>query len=186
MGLSGWPTPFWNTFSHHLVFLLSSHLAFCSRIPWAWIEVTTRHHLYPCSRRHTLAMGSVCPQAWRLLASGVEGFLVLSSLTHQGLADPNMCSSVHTLCLLSAGPNLLLSFSTLVAVCGGYSHSINIEIPLDACSLGGDAFHVCLCAMALQKTQAVTSHTMAHPLPGPELCAKSPSSFQLVLFSPEN
>lgn len=67
--------------------------------------------------------------------------MVLSSLTYQGLADPNMCSSVHALCLLSARTDLLLFFPTPVAVCGGYSHSINIEILLHASSLGGELVH---------------------------------------------
>lgn len=90
-------------------------------------------------------MGPVC--SWRgglwLLGAwlGVEGFLFLSSFPHQGLADPSMCSSVRALCLLSARTDLSLFFPTLAAVCGGYSHSINIEIQLDACSLGGELEH---------------------------------------------
>lgn len=63
--------------------------------------------------------------------------LLFSSFPPQGLADPGVCSGVHALCLLSAETSLLLFLLTPVAARGGYSQPINIEIQLDACSLGG-------------------------------------------------
>lgn len=44
------------------------------------------------------------------LGMGLRGFCFLSSFLLEGLTDPNTCSSVHALCLLSARTDLLLFF----------------------------------------------------------------------------
>lgn len=112
-------------------------------------------------------------------------FLVLSSFPLQGLADPNMYSSVHALCLVSARTDLLIFFPNLVAVYGGYSHSINIEIQLDACSLGGELVHF----MYAYVPWPCIKHRLWHPTPWPTHCQglssvpKTPFHFSLSFFS---
>lgn len=73
------------------------------------------------------------------------GFFLLFSLFFppQGLADLGVHCGVHAVRLPSTATSLSLFLLTPVATCGGYSQSINIEIQLDACSLGGKAEHFC-------------------------------------------
>lgn len=137
--------------------------------------------------------GSRLLQAWWLFAFGGLGWvgfslLLFSSFPPQGLADPSVCSGVHALRLLSAKTSLSLFLLTPVAARGGYSQPINIEIQLDACSLGGETacfVPVLACHGHAQNTGRGPSHRGCPPQ-GPELSAKSPASFRFILFCKEN